>query len=41
MLEYLGFNVSFLYRLILIPMEEYSDLDTSLESEYESDRESM
>ena len=41
MLEYLGFDVSFLYRLILIPMEDYSDLDTSSESEYESEQESV
>ena len=41
MLEYLSFNVSFLYRLILIPIEDYSDLNTLSESEYEFDRESI
>ena len=38
MLEQLKFNVSTLYAIIWISMEGYSDLDTSSESEYESDQ---
>ena len=41
MLEQLGLCIGIdSYRLILISIEDYSDLDTSSESEYESEQES-